>query len=918
MSPKIALYVNDRLYQVEADIKTSLLQVLRDQLHLTGTKNGCNQGHCGACTVIVNGKAVRSCTFLARRADGARVRTIEGLAPAGQLHPVQRAFVEHGAVQCGFCTPGMIMAAVALLESNPHPSRADILQALSHNLCRCTGYERIVQAIESVSQNGPVQVPSVASPLTVIGRALTRPDAEAKVTGAAIYAADLEPPNLLHVKVLRSRHPHARVLEIDTSQAQAYPGVVRVITTDDVPGEKNHGVIRADWPVLAYEKVRYLGDAVALVVAESDDIAERALQLIRVDYEPLPVVSTPEEALAPNAPVVHKEGNLLKHIVVNKGQPEAMYGDGLCVVEREYRTPSADHAFLEPETSLASIDDDGNLVVYVGSQIPFEDRQQIAASLNLPLDRVRVIQTSVGGAFGGKEDIAGQIHAALAAWLTRRPARLTYTRQESMIAHPKRHPAVVRLKTAARQDGKVVAVQAHILGDAGAYASLSEAVMTRTATHAAGPYDIPNVSIDCQVTYTNNVPTGAFRGFGVPQSSFAIESQLDILAQELGLSPLEIRRRNALQVGCSTSTGQVLRESVGLLQTLDQVESTVRRLDAQADILNVSGWRRSASAGPWTRAWGVACAYKNTGLGGGIPDSAGAVVEVESGGRVKVRAGAAEVGQGIVGVVAQIAAQELGTDYSAVHVLLADTALTPDGGATTASRQTFITGNAVRLAASKVRQSLASAAAEELQAPPDTIRFENGMVLSAESSLPFSRVVDIALNEGRSLKAEIVYTAPPTVRLGEQGDAHIAFSFATQAAEVEVNRQSGEVRVLRVVASHDIGRVINPLSLSGQIEGGVMMGLSLALYEEFKQLGGVPQATNLARYRMATAADKPEITVLFVEDPVSTGPYGAKGVGEITLIPTASAIINAIFNATGGRVYTLPATPERVLAAIRV
>ena len=913
---RLSLYVNGRACEVEAEPKTTLLEVLRDQLHLTGTKNGCNQGHCGACTVIVDSKAIRSCTFLARRAEGTDVRTIEGLAKNGELHPLQRAFVEHGAIQCGYCTPGMIMSALALLESNPSPSRRDIIQALSHNLCRCTGYERIIAAIESLVHPSPVSIPAVEVPLEVVGRPFSRPDARAKVTGSAAFAADLRLPGMVYAKVLRSQYPHARLISIDTVQAQCCPGVLRILTHADVPGRQTHGVVRPDWPVFASTKVRYLGDALAVVVAESERQAEDALKQIRVAYDPLPVIASPEEALAAGAAAVHDEGNLLKHIVVTKGQVEEAFRSDLLVVERNYGVPSADHAFLEPEAALATVDENGAVLVYVGSQIPFGDQQQIAASLDLPVDQVRVIQTCVGGAFGGKEDIAGQIHAALAAWLLKRPVRLVYTRQESMIAHPKRHSVKVHLKTAAQRDGKVVAVQATILGDAGAYASLSEPVMTRTATHAAGPYDIPNVAIDCKVAYTNNAPTGAFRGFGVPQSNFAIESQMDILAWELGISPLEIRRRNALRVGSATATGQVLRESVGLLQTLDQIEASVRQVDEQAAILRPYNVPPRPVAGPWVRGWGVASAYKNTGLGGGIPDSAGAVVELLSHCRVRVRAGAAEIGQGVVGVAAQIAAEELGVEYEQVDVLLADTALTPDGGATTASRQTFITGNAIRLAAEQVRQSLISAAAEELQTSPDAVVLKHGRVIAGEKWIPLARAIDLAISEGRTLTARVVYTAPPTVRLGESGDAHIAFSFATQAAQVEVNVDSGEVRVLRIIAAHDIGRVINPLALSGQIEGGVVMGLSLALFEDFKQVGGIPQATNLAKYRLATAADKPEITVLFAEDPVSAGPYGAKGVGEITLIPTAAAIVNAIYNAIGGRVYSLPATPQRVLETL--
>jgi xanthine dehydrogenase molybdenum-binding subunit len=921
----VEVIVNKMSCRVQIGPKTSLLEVLRDHLHLTGTKNGCNQGHCGACTVIVDGKAVRSCTYLARRAEGKHIRTIEGLAQEGQLHPVQRAFVEHGAIQCGFCTPGMIMSAVALLESNAQPTREEIVQALRNNLCRCTGYERIIRAIEAVAGTGSqsVVVPAVKRPLAAIGQALPRPDAVAKATGTAQYAADLCFPDMLYAKVLRSRYPHAKVLRVDTAAAQAYAGVVRVLTAADVPAAKNHGVVRQDWPVLAYDQVRYIGDAVAVVVAESEEIAAKALDLIQVDYCPLPDVCFPGEALAADAPLVHESGNLLKHIVVDKGDLEAGFAQAFYVTEREYDIPSADHAFLEPEAGVARLDEEGNVLVHVGSQIPFGDREQIAQSLGLPLNQVRVIQTPVGGAFGGKEDISVQIHVALAAWLTRRPVKLVYTREESILAHPKRHAAWIRLKTGVTLDGRVVALEAEILGDAGAYASLSEAVMTRMATHAAGPYAIPNIAIDCKAVYTNNIPTGAFRGFGVPQSNFAIESQMDIMAHELGISPLAIRRRNALRVGSTTATGQLLHESVGLVETINQVEAAVKRLDPESCILQpypVGRTPYDRSKWPWARAWGVACAYKNTGLGGGIPDSAGAAVEVGLDGRVKVRAGAAEVGQGLVGVVGQIAAEELGTEYALVDVLLADTALTPDGGATTASRQTFVTGNAVRLAASQVRESIARAVAEELDSAPESLVFKGGRVYApAERGLgggqPYvtlAQAATIAQREGRDLRADVVYTPPPTVPLGQEGDAHFAFSYATQAAEVEVNLETGEVHVLRIVAAHDVGRVINPLSLSGQIEGGIVMGLSLALLEDLHLVGGIPQATNLAKYKIATAAAKPEITVLFVEDPVSAGPYGAKGVGEITLIPTAAAIANALYNAGAGRIYSLPVTPQKI------
>jgi selenium-dependent xanthine dehydrogenase len=920
--PTISLYVNGTPRQVEIGPKTTLLEVLRDTLHLTGTKNGCGEGHCGTCTVIVDGKAVRSCITKASRADGARVETIEGLAENGELHPLQKAFIEHGAVQCGFCTPGMIMAAKALLDANPHPTDEEIKDTLKRNLCRCTGYTRIIQAIRGAAEGTPPQIPATGSPLAAVGRPIPRPDARAKVTGQATFAADLYFEGMLYAKVLRSTYPHARLLRVDTSKARDLPGVVAVLTAEDVPGAKNHGLVIPDWPVLAYDKVRYVGDAIALVAAETEEIAEKALELIQVDYEPLPVVTSPQEALAPDAPLVHDSGNLLKHIQVRKGDAEEGFAEAQAnsrwhvVVEREYRTPTQEHAFMEPEAGVATIDDGGKITVYVGSQIPFDDRRQIAASLAIPEEKVRVKATQVGGAFGGKEDISVQIHVALLAQATGRPVKLVFTRQESLIVHPKRHATTIRLKMAATKDGKLTAVQAEIYGDAGAYASLSEHVMTRAATHATGPYDVPNVEIDCYAAYTNNVPAGAFRGFGVPQSAFAVESQMDILAEKLGLSPFEIRRKNALRVGSITATGQVLRESVGLLETVNRVEEEVGKAQSSKLKAQSSNSEFRIPNSQFRRGWGIACAYKNVGLGGGASDCAGAEVELTDDGRAMVRAGAAEVGQGLVGVLALVAAEELGLPYDLVEVLIADTDKTLDGGPTTASRQSFITGNAARLAARKVRGTVAQVVSEELDVPLGSLVFKDGRIHAGEKSISLAEAVALARGEGRELRASVVYGAPGTVPLGEVGDMHFAFGYATQAALVEVDINTGRVKVLKVIAANDVGRALNPLAVAGQIEGGVVMGLGIALQEEFVMEEGVPKSTSLAKYKIPSIERTPEIVPIIVEDKASEGPYGAKGVGEIPSIPTAPAIINAIYNASGVRIYSLPATPKKVLDAL--
>ncbi len=912
MKKLISLRVNGELFRVEVDEETSLLDVLRDQLHLTGTKKGCGEGLCGSCTVIVNGKAVRSCTYKAVKADGASVETIEGLAREGKLHPLQKAFIDYGAIQCGFCTPGMIMSAKALLDQNPNPSDEEIIRAIQPNLCRCTGYSSIVRAIKAAASEIrgegyiPPTLPEGITPMRAGGNLVPKPDAILKATGRALYAADLYFEGMLYARVLRSPYPHARILRIDTSRARAYPGVVAVLTAEDVPGDKTHGVVRKDWPVFAMDKVRYVGDAIAMVVAESEEIASKALELIEVDYEPLPVVTSPQEALRPDAPKVHEGGNLLKHISIRRGNVEEAFARADVVVERVYHTPTYEHAFLEPEAGVATVDPDGNITVYVGSQIPFLDRRQIAESLAIPEEKVRVVGTFIGGAFGGKEDISVQIHLALAAMKTGRPVKMVFSREESFRVHPKRHATTIRLKTGATRDGRLLALEAEIYGDAGAYASLSEHVMTRTATHISGPYQIPNVKVDCYAVYTNNPPSGAFRGFGVPQAAFAIESQMDIMAEELGLSPLEIRRINALRVGTRTALGQLLEESVGLLETLDRVEEEMNR----TQFIPVEGTKR--------RAWGVACAMKNVGLGGGALDRAGAEVEVTEEGVVIVRAGAADLGGGLSGVVAAIAAEELGLprwragDATPVRVILADTGTTPDGGPTTASRQSFITGNAVRLAARQIRELLTSIAAEELNAPPDEIVFEGGFVRAGEKALSLGELVSIARKQGQEVRATCTYEAPATVPISQEGPHHFAFGFATQAALVEVDTETGEVRVLKVIAAHDVGKAISPLGVVGQIEGGVMMGIGLALKEEFPLKDGVPLARGFRDYHIPRAKDMPEIVPIIVEAPSSEGPFGAKGIGEIPSIPTPPAIVNAIYRACGVRFYELPVKSQKL------
>lgn len=926
--------VNGRWYELPEVPGEMLAELLRYRLRLTGTKIGCNEAECGACTVLVDGEAVLSCTYPAVKAEGKEVLTIEGLAEVNvleggisqhlsleKLHPLQQAFILYGAVQCGFCIPGQIMTSYALLQNNPSPSEADVRQALKDTLCRCGGYPSILRAVLSAARSMQGEeaislppMPNTTPSTRVVGHPVIRPDAIEKVCGTARYTDDLSFEGMLHARVKRAGVPHAILKRLDVSEARALPGVVCVLTAEDIPGERNHGLVIYDWPIMigVGERIRYVGDALAIVAAETREIASQALSLIRAEFEPLPVVADPVQARQPQAPQLHESGNLLKHIKVRKGDVEQGFTESEVILEHTFHTPTTDHAFIEPECSLARPLPDGRMEVYVGSQIPYADRLQVARALGWPPERVRIVGQMMGGGFGGKEDIAGQIHAALLAHATGRPVKLLFDRHESLLVHPKRHATQIKVRLGAKRDGRLVAVQTELYGDSGAYASLGEKVMTRATTHSTGPYDLPHARADCYAMYTNNPPAGAFRGFGVTQSAFAIESMMDMLAHELHLDPIHVRRLNALRVGSITNTGQLLRESVGLVECLERLEEQLKSIAGERPFQP----RSVPGAEHLRRAWGVAAAFKNTGLGGGAPDKAGAEVELFSDGTLEVRTSSAELGQGLVTVLRMIVAEEFGVPPERVRVLVMDTDLTPDGGPTTASRQTFVTGNAALHAARTLREAVVSTLSEKFDQPPEQIRFVEGLAQVNGHSIPLGNVVDMLRAEGREARARYEYWAPATQPLGEGGDMHFAYSFAAQAAEVEVNLKTGEVRVLRVISALDVGRAINPLGLQGQMEGGVMMGLGNALTEEFIVEEGIVFTDRLARYRIPSIVQTPEIISIIVEHPTSEGPYGAKGIGEIVSIPTTPAITNAIYNATGVRVDRLPVDQEKILAAL--
>lgn len=988
---ELKLTVNGVPHTLDVPPNRFLAEVLRYDLGLTGTKLGCNEAECGACTVIVNGRSVDSCIFPAFKAQGGDVLTIEGVAPQWQaahphaaaagdgelagLHPLQEAFVCHGATQCGYCTPGFIMQTKTLLDHTANPTDEEIKHCLKDTYCRCTGYTAIVGAIQAAAEKmrtGELpapHLPETEEPLEQVGQPLPRPDAVEKVTGRALYTDDYLFAGMLYGATLRSQHPHARILSIDASAALAQPGVRRVLTYQDVPGELRHGLVEYDWPAFAGgpNPARYYGDPIALVVADTQEQAHEALALIKVEYAVLPAVTDPVTARKPEAPVLHPDrptGNLLKHIKVRQGDVEAGFAAADVIIERTYRTPMTEHAFLEPECSIAvpagwndlRYGPHDKLTVYVGSQIPYQDRHQIARCLGLPENEVRVKGTVMGGGFGGKEDIAGQVHAALAAQITGRPVKVLYTREESLRFHPKRHATIIRVKTGATRAGLITAIEAELYGDSGAYASLGEKVMTRATTHATGPYVVGSAKIDCYAMYTNNAPCGAFRGFGVTQSAFAVESNMDLLAAALGMDPIELRRKNGMQVGVTTATGQLLRQSVGLMECMDKVEGAIHDWWAHPvvghAVLPCAAQQPAdlfapVRVGSKVYAWGLAAGYKNTGLGGGAPDKAEAEVEVYTDGTAAIRTSSAEMGQNLVGVLAACTAEELGLPFQRVNVLVMDTDLSPDGGPTTASRQTYVSGNAARLAARTMRERIQGVLAEKFDVPPEVIAFHEGLAYVDEErlarvqaggeavpgssqgqprtrqpgrrtrSLSFAEAVQALVDEGRESKLRYEYWAPKTQPLGTGGDMHVAFSYAVHASLVSVDVETGEVQVERVVTAHDVGRAINPLSLNGQIEGGIVMGIGNALTEHYVMENGVPWTQHLGQYKMPGIKHMPAMHNFVVEHAAPDGPYGAKGVGEISSIPISPAIANAIAHAVGVRCLALPIDQDALLLAIK-
>ena len=823
------------------DVDKPLLRYLRDDLHLHSVKDGCSEGACGTCTIAVDGKAVKSCVLTTKRAAGKNIITTEGLSEE-EKEAFVYAFGSKGSVQCGFCIPGMVMAGKALIDRVPDPTEEEIKVALKGNICRCTGYKKIIEGIQLAAAilRGDAQIDEELEKGDSygVGKRAFRLDVREKVLGYGEYPDDIEMEGMVYASAVRSKYPRARILDIHTEKAEALPGVLAVLTAEDVPNNKV-GHLQQDWDVMIAKGsiTRCVGDAICLVVAETREILEKAKKLVRIEYEELKPVTSIKEAMQADAPKVHSKGNLCQSRHVTRGDAKTALANSKYVVTQSYRTPFTEHAFLEPECAVAMPYKDG-VKVYSTDQGVYDTRHEISIMFGWAPERIVVENKLVGGGFGGKEDVSVQHIAALAAVKVQRPVKVVFSRQESINFHPKRHAMEGTFTLGCDENGIFTGLDCEIYFDTGAYASLCGPVLERACTHSVGPYCYQNTDIRGFGYYTNNPPAGAFRGFGVCQSEFALESNINLLAEKVGISPWEIRYRNAIEPGKVLPNGQIADCSTALKETLLAVKDAYESNPGRA---------------------GIACAMKNAGVGVGLPDKGRAKIKVHDG-KVELYSAASDIGQGCATVFVQMVAETTGLGKDKIRNMGANSEVAPDSGTTSGSRQTLITGEAVRMASADLAEALKEAGG------------------------------DLEKLEGWETFAEFF---DPTDKLGADvpnPKSHVAYGFATHVVVLD-----DDGRVKEVYAAHDSGKVVNPISIQGQIEGGVLMGLGYALTEDFPLKDSVPQA-RYGTLGLMRSTQIPDIHAIYVEkEELLPFAYGAKGIGEIATIPTAPAAQGAYY-----------------------
>ena len=841
------VHVNGKDYLTGKD--KTLLRFLRDDLHLTSVKDGCSEGACGTCTVLVDHKPVRACILKVSKLSGKSILTVEGLSDR-EKEVYTWAFAKAGAVQCGYCIPGMVLCAKALLDVNPDPTRLEVIAAIRNNICRCTGYKKIIEGILLSAKIFREDLPlEQAGGIALVGDNLPRIDVQEKVTGTAQYPDDVYLDGMIYGGALRSEYPRAKVLAIHKEKAESLEGVIGVFTAEDVPGQNKVGHLKTDWDTMipVGKQTHFLGDAICLIAAKTQEILEQAKKLIRVEYEELEPVLDPFEAMKEGAPKIHADGNILAEEHLVRGNADEVIRNSAFSVTNHYETPWTEHAFLETECSVAMPFNGDGVFIYSADQGTYDTQRECCILLGLPPEKVVVENKYVGGGFGGKEDVTVQHYAALLAYLTKRIVKVKLSRQESILVHPKRHPMWLDVTTACDEKGYLTAMKAEIVADTGAYASLGDPVLQRACTHAAGPYNFQVIDIDGKAVYTNNPPAGAFRGFGVTQSCFASERNLDMLAEKVGISTWQIRYQNAVRPGQVLPNGQIADASTAIAETLEAVK----------DIYDKEPY------------CGIGCAMKNAGVGVGLPDCGRCRLLVK-GGKVHIYAGASCIGQGLGTVLTQVVSQTLGLSIDRIVYHHPNTALSPDSGTTSGSRQTLITGEAAKRACEKLKKD--------------------------------SPGIHLIALEGREYLGEYL---PKTDKMGTPVPhpvSHVAYGYATQMCVLD---EDG--RIKKMVAAHAVGKAVNPVSVEGQIEGGVVMGMGFALTEQYQLINGKP-ANRFGTLGLFKADKVPQLVPVIVEKPGLPAAYGAIGIGEITSIPTAPAIA-AAYNKWNGIFQTkLPLT----------
>jgi CO/xanthine dehydrogenase Mo-binding subunit/aerobic-type carbon monoxide dehydrogenase small subunit (CoxS/CutS family) len=893
----ISFFLNGTAVSARTDPSMTLLEYIREVAGLKGTKKGCGSGHCGSCTVLVDGKPIRSCTKKLSTVAGKYVLTIESLEQGnGCLHPIQSAFLEAGAVQCGFCTPSMVLTTKALLDRNHHPSKADIENAFRHTYCRCTGYVKIIKAILLASRKlYPEQTYSAAEVAILeqtellderghvcsntsfknLGGTQQDWDGREKVSGSLRFADDLVMPGMAYARPVFTSIPHARILSIDTTEAQGCEGVVAVLTAKDVPGINGFGMVVTDQKVMCESEVNFIGDVLAVVVAETQEAAIRGAAAVHVDLEELPGVYDFRD------PAV--SSSLIREISYEQGDLNQVKAEqDLLVLQGDFSTTWVEHAYMEPESVLA-YPQDGKVVVMTPTQAPFELRKQIAGVLNLSPDFVRIIVTPLGGGFGGKGDATVQPLAALAAYLLKRPVKITLSREESLNMSTKKHPYRLQYEIGLNSEGLLRYVDADILSDGGPYANLSPRVIDQSCIFAVGPYRIAAGRVRGRCIRTNNVLSSAMRGFGINQVSYAMEVLLDQAAHKLHLDPFVLRERNAFTAGDKTFSGEILYDSVGVLATIKACKERLHSIAAP--------YRKSYPKGSKSLGVGMATCFKNVGAGKGRVDNAGATITRTGEGAFLLEVSGVDMGQGFRTAMAQLAAETLSVPMSAISVVNGDTQRTSIHGSAVGERQTLVSGMAVVKACQLLQEKMSIADAQEL--------------VSVHYDHQAPRTFSLGDEEGRASVSPEQYKNYP------------AYAYATQAVVLEVDSHTGEVKVLEVIAAHDAGRVLNQTVLEGQIEGCCSMGIGYALSEQFCVDQGRVQTKYYGQLGVPTIQQTPNYNILLIEDPEPSGPYGAKGISEVGTVPMTGAIINAIADAVGVYITSLPATPRAILDALR-